>query len=1388
MQDGLNAVLKYDGTSISTTGFQYNGYGYVNDLEIYDNELYACGTLQQINDPNLEGVLKYTGSSWVNVGAIIPSQLGVYCLEVFNNELYAGGSFLSFGSTTASCIARYNGTSWNTLGTGTNNVVYDLTKFDNDLIVGGYFQIANGVSINNSIAKWDGTSFSNLTTSGGFIEQYTLNSDGCNLYSFGHGLPPIQGIYRWDNNSWNNISTTWIAGIYYQEKLEVLNNDLYACGSFSNITTGVPAENFAKYCLGSNSTPVVASNQTICSGNSVSLNVSNYFGNIQWQSSNSSGGPWTNISGATNANYSTSTLNNTTFYQVQLTSGLCNAVSNVVQITVNQTPTVTISVNGNNPFCEGTPPPILVASAIPNIVSYQWQYYNNSWLNIAGATNSTYLPAEGPGLWNYQVIVTNNSEGCTASANDWVEELANPADFTFDNENCEDQYTCFHFQPIAGQSPLWDFGDGTTSSGQVGTNICHSYTDPGIYTVTLTVTNTNNNCVRTISNIVIVNPSTTSYNQNCCSFNFTYALYDTDVNPPGGTETWSANGDPTSINGTITVKSGKILNIDHWNIVLGINGKFVVEPGATLIVNHSILEGFLIDNDPPLCSAMWHGIEVWGDPAKTHQTTYGAPFQGKVIISDNSIIRDAHNAVVLGKPSGGGFDFAYSGGIIDASNSTFRNNGADIRFAPYYHINSGKIISCTFESVYNNNTTIPLYDPGYELGNSYTYPNASFPFYAPANAIRRTAFGINAWGVRHVLIDQNTFTNLEVCIQIYDSQLRIFGNTFNNNFAKSTCGIRINSMGAPYFNGNYISGNTFSNVLYHIIDVGGKYDNVSASPAYGPNLFGSSSSSQSDNLIGIALFSAQGFNITDNDFQKLSIGVYPINSDPIGGNISYQSSGNDFTNCGRAIFSIWNNSHLNIHCNNFMTPNYPLFYNNFSWQLLGPLANQGVFTIGSTAADVKLPAGDRFFEQQANLLNASVPFYYYRHYASSLSDPVHITAGNVFEVVDPNVQFTSVSAACDPTPCNPPCDYDRIAAINMEIDSLSNILENIQDHIANENTQELLDSIYNGTNATALKQVLSSAAPLSDTVLKALSGTATVLPDDSVKALLIENSTLSVELVDEIINNNTTLDSTAKAEIIAEQGKLAITAAGIQQLIAQKQVTKQLALNDLVRYYADSDSVEAAIDLLIAQNTDWDKQTLFSTYLSYGMIDSAQSVYNDLDAGATVDSDWLTVQGMMLDFVMDSVSVFAIDSAQHVTLYEIADKHEASLATANARSILKLVFNEEFTDDFDEVSLRIISQESHAVPKRYEANVLKKFELIPNPAKDQVTVSYNLPKLSPNAKFEVIDILGQVHVSRKISSASNFFTLSLTELSAGIYLCRIYDENLREEKKLIINK
>jgi hypothetical protein len=137
--------------------------GSVLALAVVGNEVYVGGFFASAGGVSANGVARFntqtntwsalgTGSSnGVSVGGVFG---GVEALAVVGNEVYVGGYFTSAGGVSANGVARFNTqtNTWSSLGTGSSNgvdsVVLALAVVGNEVVVGGYFTSAGGVSAN----------------------------------------------------------------------------------------------------------------------------------------------------------------------------------------------------------------------------------------------------------------------------------------------------------------------------------------------------------------------------------------------------------------------------------------------------------------------------------------------------------------------------------------------------------------------------------------------------------------------------------------------------------------------------------------------------------------------------------------------------------------------------------------------------------------------------------------------------------------------------------------------------------------------------------------------------------------------------------------------------------------------------------------------------------------------------------------------------------------------------------------------------------------------------------------------------------------------------------------------------------------------------------------
>jgi len=146
----------------------------------------------------------------------------------------------------------------------------------------------------------------------------------------------------------------------------------------------------------------------------------------------------------------------------------------------------------------------------------------------------------------------------------------------------------------------------------------------------------------------------------------------------------------------IVVKGGATLTLTcRLEMVKG--SKIIIEPGAKLVVDGGTITS--AKSAGPENEGWWQGIEVWGNPSLNQNN---ATNQGQLITKNNAIIEHAHEAISVWKPN----DWNSMGGIVDCSNTTFRNNWRSCAYMPYHSFNAtntieypnkGKFSRCNFE-------------------------------------------------------------------------------------------------------------------------------------------------------------------------------------------------------------------------------------------------------------------------------------------------------------------------------------------------------------------------------------------------------------------------------------------------------------------------------------------------------------------------------------------------------------------------------------------------------------------------------------------------------------------------------------------------------------------
>ncbi len=220
VSDGMpvNRISRYTGPSWASVGVGMDDGG-VFCLRVFNSSLYAGGTFTTIGGSTTNRIARWNGSSWSNVGFGFSG--GVYALHSLGTNLYAGGEFDFADFLPANKVAFYNGSTWAAMGSGiggTSPRVRGISSFLGDVIVGGNFTLAGGVSVNN-IANWKLTV--GITQTGNNIpEVYSLEQNYPNPFN-----PQTNIKFDLPKNGFVTLSVFDSRGALVQN---LVNNDLTA--------------------------------------------------------------------------------------------------------------------------------------------------------------------------------------------------------------------------------------------------------------------------------------------------------------------------------------------------------------------------------------------------------------------------------------------------------------------------------------------------------------------------------------------------------------------------------------------------------------------------------------------------------------------------------------------------------------------------------------------------------------------------------------------------------------------------------------------------------------------------------------------------------------------------------------------------------------------------------------------------------------------------------------------------------------------------------------------------------------------------------------------------------------------------------------------------------
>lgn len=189
-------------------------------------------------------------------------------------------------------------------------------------------------------------------------------------------------------------------------------------------------------------------------------------------------------------------------YTVKLiVSNDCGTDSTEHEVTITETPTPVADFSGTPlEICAGQS--VEFTNLSNNADSYSWNFGD-------GGTSSAENPSHtysSPGRFTVSLTATNDCGSDTETKDYYVVVRANPvADFyTYEYTFCTGRPVAFNDDSQDATTWYWDFGDGATSTEQYP---YHTYTTPGTYTISLTVSNVCGEDTETKENYLTIAPT-----------------------------------------------------------------------------------------------------------------------------------------------------------------------------------------------------------------------------------------------------------------------------------------------------------------------------------------------------------------------------------------------------------------------------------------------------------------------------------------------------------------------------------------------------------------------------------------------------------------------------------------------------------------------------------------------------------------------------------------------------------------------------------------------------------------------------------------------------------------------------------------------------------------
>lgn len=844
------------------------------------------------------------------------------------------------------------------------------------------------------------------------------------------------------------------------------------------------------------------------------------------------------------------------------------------------------------------------------------------------------------------------------------------------------------------------------------------------------------------------------------------SLCDPDYNPnpepkliTSANEVWD---DLRLMNRDVIIEPGAMLTIT-CEVQMAENARIIVEPNGRLLVNGGHITS--------LCDGPWQGIVVIGDSDEDQYLHNGDRYQGKVDLVNDAIIENAIAAVSLydiDNPVG------TTGGIVNATKTTFKNNRQAIVFFPYTNTDpqsgnpTSNLSSFTDCDFIVDDAIIGTFKEHIlmERVSGIRFRGCKFENLQTISIFSK-GDGINAIDANFSLQGWCKYSDIP-CSEWQPSSVKGFKNGIratNSGFSTHTYQVDRTDFESNLY-GIYSSAVNNFQIIRSTFKGG-----LASLPFY--------------SLVGIYIHGGTGYTVESNSFSSLSpiglaVGVLTRET----GNDDNQIYNNSFDDIYYANLSNGDNrnedhAYLGLHylCNDNVDNNFDFAVPDENSFANGIAQNQG-----SSAS----PAGNEFSfypgTNQSDFLNQSEWAIVYWHRNITAETPVDYSTDSFFPL-----STTSENECINNYPDGTQTPGPGLTEVRTKFSTNAPLFDARYAQraalIDDGDTQSLVSTIENyqsGAGAQMKSDLLALSPYLSSTALKAAADRDDILSNTDIYDIMAANPDESIQ--EELLNYLETKSNPLPASMVTalrNQTFQATARTNLESEIAQYAVQKESAANFILHHFL-TDTTDLPVDSILY----WldNKGGLTSEYIKVDVYlhenrtsDASQQLsliaqnHNFSAKQYSEHNYFADLKALQIGLIDQGKTIHDFNTTELQELIQVAENSEW-LAGQQAQNILNYAYGHDTIPD------PIFPQFSGGA--RLEGQNLKENEpstisAFPNPADNIVTFQYALETLHPNTFISVFDSHGRMVKELPVYKKQGFAEWHTKEVKAGIYIYNI---------------